>query len=101
MSKLTTAIHQVLSDDEWHTSKEIIDRVCALASAKRINVTVALHDMADNNKIKRQRLGISDHDYQYRMGAFSIGFGISYNMAMLDNLLSKVRGAHANDMVLP
>ncbi|MET3817234.1 hypothetical protein ABIB18_004654, partial [Pantoea sp. UYEF8] len=50
---------------------------------------------------KRQRLGISDHDYQYRMGAFSIGFGISYNMAMLDNLLSKVRGAHANDMVLP
>lgn len=99
MSKLTTAIHQVLSDDEWHTSKEIIDRVCALASAKRINVTVALHDMADNNKIKRQRLGISDHDYQYRMGAFSIGFGISYNMAMLDSLLAKVRGAHANDMV--
>ena len=101
MSKLTTAIHQVLSDDEWHTSKEIIDRVCVLASAKRINVTVALHDMADNNKIKRQRLGISDHDYQYRMGAFSIGFGISYNMAMLDSLLAKVRGAHENDMVLP
>jgi len=99
MSKLTTAILDVLSDGEWHTSKEITDRACVMASAKRKNVAVALHDMTDTNKIKRQRFGNTDHDYQYRMGTVSMGFGRSYNMAMLDSLLATVRGVHANDMV--
>lgn len=101
MSKLTTAILDVLSDGEWHTSKEITDRACAMASAKRNNVAVALHDMTESSKIKRQQFGNTDHDYQYRMGTVNVGFGRSYNMAMLDSLLSKVRGPHANDMVRP
>jgi len=96
MSKLTTAILDVLSDGEWHTSKEITNRACAMASAKRNNVAVVLHDMTDSNKIKRQLFGSTDHDYQYRMGTFSIGFGRSYNMAMLDSLLSTVRGRYEN-----
>ncbi|WP_286863229.1 MULTISPECIES: hypothetical protein [Pantoea] len=94
MSKLTTAIFNVLSDGEWHTSKEITDRACAMASAKRNNVAVALHDMTETHKIKRQQFGSTDHDYQYRMGTVSVGFGRSYNMAMLDSLLSTVRGHH-------
>lgn len=99
MSKLTTAILDVLSDGEWHTSKEIIDRACAMTSSKRGNAHVALHNMTEASKIKRQQFGSTDHDYQYRMGTFSVGFGRSYNMAMIDSLLAKVRGAHANDMV--
>ena len=71
MSKLTTAILDVLSDGEWHTSKEITDRACVMASAKRKNVAAALHDMTDSNKIKRQRFGNTDHDYQYRMGCWT------------------------------
>lgn len=100
MSKLTTAILDVLSDGEWHTSKEITDRVCAIASAKRNNVAVALHDMTDTYKIKRQQFGSTDHDYQYRMGTVSVGFGRSYNMAMLNSLLSNARSRHEH-MVHP
>lgn len=96
MSKLTTAILDVLSVNEWHTSKEIIDRACAVASAKRGSVHVALHNMTEASKIKRQRLGNSDHDYQYRMGTVNAGFGRSYNMAMLGSLLSTVRSLHEN-----
>lgn len=99
MSKLTTAIYDVLSDNEWHTSKEIIERACVMASAKRGNAHVALHNMTEANKIKRRQTGSSDHEYC--MGTVSVGFGRSYNMAMLDGLLSTVRWHHANDMVRP
>lgn len=99
MSKLTTVILDVLSDGGWHTSKEITDRAHVMASAKKANVDVALHDMTNTNKIKRRRLGDSEKGYEYHMGAVSIGFGRSHNMVMLDSLLATVRGAHANDMV--
>lgn len=98
MSKLATAILDVLSDNEWHTSKEVIERACAMASAKRGNAHVALHNITEASKIKRCQLGSNDH--QYRMGTVSVGFGRSYNMAMLNSLLSKVRSRHEN-MVHP
>lgn len=93
MSKLTTAILDVLSDGEWHAKREINDRILAITPVKKTNVDVALREMTYSNKIKRRLIDSSDKNYEYHMGSTIMGFGRSHNIVMLDSLLSKVRGA--------
>lgn len=93
MKTLTQLITELLSDNQWHTSKEIIRHCLNWSDKDRHAILNTLHNMTARNQIKRRRKEEADTESQYRILEAS-GFGVSEKLALLDQHLRKAREAN-------
>lgn len=99
MSKVKTAVLDVLSDGKWHLMADIFDQVCKQCRTNRNNVAAIINTLCGGHHIIKEHV---DNQYlvcRYRIKDTASGFGISPQMATLNHLLKAARGNHANDMV--
>ena len=94
MKTLTQLITELLSDHQWHSSKEITRHCLKWSDKDRHAIHNSLHNMTARNQIKRRRKEEDDTEAQYRLPDAS-GFGVSERLALLDQYLRKARDCHA------
>lgn len=99
MSKVKTAVLDVLSDGKWHLMADIFERVSEQCRTNRRNVEAIVNTLCGGHHLIKEHV---DNQYlvcRYRLKDKSAGFGVSQQMATLNELLKAARGSHANDMV--
>ncbi|WP_313684186.1 hypothetical protein [Pantoea sp.] len=94
MKTITQLITEILSDNQWHSSKEVVKYCLGRSDKDRQAIKVSLHNMVARNSVKRARLNEDDADVKYRMAEVQ-GFGVSEKLALLDQHLRKAREGHA------
>ncbi|SKA79409.1 hypothetical protein SAMN03097719_3234 [Pantoea ananatis] len=99
MSKVKTAVLELLSDGKWHTTPEILDSVTKSCCTNRGNVIKVIHTLSGGHHIIKQHADGDNNFCRYKQIDFGGGFGLSLNMAMFNGLLAKVRGAHENHAI--
>lgn len=100
MSKVKTAVLDVLSDGNWHQTFELVDSVCKRCRTNRANVSNVINTLCGGHHVIREHItGGRNNACRYRLANEQAGFGVSQQMATLNELLKAARGNHANDMV--
>ena len=100
MSKVKTAVLDVLSDGKWHLMADIFEQVCKRCRTNRANVSNVINTLCGGHHVIREHItGGRNNACRYRLANEQAGFGVSQQMATLNELLKAARGNHANDMV--
>ncbi|WP_313677118.1 hypothetical protein [Pantoea vagans] len=95
MSKVKTAVLDVLSDGNWHLMADIFEQVSKRCRTNRRNVEGVISTLSGGHHIIKEHV---DNQYlvcRYRLKDKSAGFGVSQQMATLNELLKAARGNHA------
>lgn len=102
MSKVKTAVLDILSDGKWHKTAELVDAVCKTCRTNRANVSNVINTLSGGHHVIKEHIAGSRYNScRYKLADAQSGFGVSPDMATLNQLLKAARGNHANDMVLP
>lgn len=101
MSKIKTAVLDVLSDGQWHMMAELIEKVCKKCRTNKLNVQSVISTLSGGHHVIKEHVDGKYNVCRYRMKDTSAGFGVSPQMASINELLKAARGHHANDMVRP
>lgn len=99
MSKVKTAVLDVLSDGNWHLMADIFEQVCKRCRTNRLNVENVIRTLSGGHHVIKEHV---DNQYgvcRYRLKDTTAGFGVSQQMATLNELFKAARRNHANDMV--
>ncbi|MFL6614114.1 MAG: hypothetical protein ACJ8LD_10435 [Pantoea agglomerans] len=96
MSKVKTAVLDILSDGKWHKTAELVDIACKTCRTNRMNVESVINTLCGGHYIIKEHIDNQHGVCRYRMKDASAGFGISPQMASLNELLKAARGRHEN-----
>lgn len=100
MSKIKSALLSILSDRKWHPTSELVETVCKTCRTNRANVSNTLNTLCGGHHVVKEHItGARNNACRYRLANEQAGFGVSQQMATLNELLKAARGNHANDMV--
>jgi len=93
MSKVKTAILDILSDGKWHQTSELVDTVCKTCRNNRANVSNVINTLSGGHHVIKEHIaGCRYKSCRYRLADANAGFGVSSNMATLNELLKAARG---------
>nr|WP_154927757.1 hypothetical protein [Pantoea agglomerans] len=96
MSKIKTALLEILSDGKWHQTSELVDAVCKKCRTNRTNVSNVINTLSGGHHLVKEHIaGCRYNSCRYRLADLQAGFGVSPMVADFNQLLKSVRGQHA------
>lgn len=98
MSRIKTAVLDVLSDGRWHQASEIFEVVCKRCRTNRTNVANVINTLSGGHHLIKEHIpGSRYNSCRYRLADLQAGFGINPVVADFNQLLKSVRGHHATN----